>query len=110
VSKKAWYGWGGAMGPAQVIPSTWILFKDRLAKISGSNPPNPWNARDALFAAGLILKDNGASDGTRAAERLAALRYLAGWKNATKKAYAFYGDDVMDLADKYQSQINILNK
>ena len=53
--------------------------------------------------------DNGADKGTLVAERLAALRYLAGWTNATKKAYAFYGDDVMELAAKYQKQIDILN-
>ncbi len=108
VSKKAWYGWGGAMGPAQFIPSTWILYKDRIGEITGSRPPNPWNPRDAFFASATLLKDNGANKGTRADERLAALRYLAGWKNATKPAYAFYGNEVMDLADKYQQQIDIL--
>ena len=110
VSKKAWYGWGGAMGPAQFIPSTWIIYKDKIANLTGSRPPNPWNARDAFIASGVLLKDNGAGKGTRAAERLAALRYLAGWTNATKAAYAFYGDDVMDLADMYQRQIDILNR
>lgn len=108
VSKKPWYGWGGAMGPAQFIPSTWVLYKDRIARATGGNPPNPWNARTATFAAALLLADNGADAGGRSAERLAALRYLAGWKNATKSAYAFYGDDVMELADKFQGQIDIL--
>ena len=108
VSKKPWYGWGGAMGPAQFIPSTWLLYQARIARATGENPPNPWNARTAAFAAALLLADNGADKGTRAAERLAALRYLAGWKNAGKSAYAFYGDDVMELADKFQSQIDIL--
>jgi membrane-bound lytic murein transglycosylase B len=108
VSKKPWYGYGGAMGPAQFIPSTWILYEDRIADAIGHKPPNPWNPEDALTAAGILLADNGAAGASRAGERLAALRYLAGWANATKKAYAFYGDDVISLADKYQSQINIL--
>ena len=108
VSKKPWYGWGGAMGPAQFIPSTWVLYQDRIARATGENPPNPWNARTAVFASALLLMDNGADKGTRSSERLAALRYLAGWKNAGKSAYAFYGDDVMELADKFQGQIDIL--
>lgn len=108
VSKKPWYGWGGAMGPAQFIPSTWVQYKDRIAKITGQTPPDPWSPRTATFATALLMMDNGADAQTRAAERLAALRYLAGWKNATKPAYAFYGNDVMDLADKFQAQIDIL--
>ena len=108
VSKKPWYGWGGAMGPAQFIPSTWQLYKERIAASTGQNPPNPWDPRTATFAAAILMMDNGADQQTRAAERLAALRYLAGWKNATKSAYSFYGDDVMDLADKFQQQIDIL--
>ncbi|MEK7081885.1 MAG: hypothetical protein AAB905_01635 [Patescibacteria group bacterium] len=108
VSKKPWYGYGGAMGPAQFIPSTWVLYEDRIANATGHNPPNPWEPEDAFMATGLLMADNGADKQTYAAERLAALRYLAGWKNATKSAYAFYGDDVMDLAAKYQRQIDII--
>ncbi len=101
-------GYGGAMGPAQFIPSTWVLYKDRLSKITGENPPNPWNARTAIFATSLLMADNGADKGTRAAERLAALRYFAGWVNATKPSFAVYGDGVMGYADQYQKDIDIL--
>ena len=107
VSKKPWYGWGGAMGPTQFIPSTWVLYKDRIASASGQSPPNPWDARTAVFATGLLMMDNGADDGTRAAERKAALRYFAGG-NWSKPAYAFYGDGVMGLADKFQQEIDVL--
>ncbi len=110
VSRKPSYGWGGAMGPAQFIPSTWVLYKKRIADITGQNPANPWDVRTATFATALLMKDNGANKGTRAAERLAALRYLAGWGNASKPAYAFYGDDVMEFADDFQKQIDILGE
>ncbi len=108
VSAKPWYGWGGAMGPSQFIPSTWVLYEDKITALTGNNPPNPWNPEDAFMATALLMKDNGAGRGTRAAERLAALRYFAGWKNAENPSYAFYGDGVMDLAAKYQAQIDIL--
>lgn len=109
VSKKPWYGWGGAMGPAQFIPSTWVLYEERIGKATGHNPPNPWDPQDAFMASGILLMDNGADGGTFESERLAALRYFAGWTNAKKPAYAFYGDDVMALAAKYQNLIDILD-
>jgi len=108
VSRKPWYGWGGAMGPAQFIPSTWVLYEDKIAKLTKHNPPNPWDPFDAFIASAILLKDNGAARGGYTAERLAALRYFAGWKNSQKAAYSFYGDDVMSLASKYQRQIDIL--
>jgi len=104
VSKKAWYGsCGGAMGPAQFMPTTWQGYKSAISNITGNNPPSPWDPKDAFVAAALLLKDNGAASN----ERTAALKYLAGsyWK---KSAYAFYGDDVMDLAAKYQNMIDII--
>ncbi len=108
VSKKPWYGWGGAMGPAQFIPSTWVQYENRIANATGNTPPNPWDSRTAIYATAILMMDNGADKQTRAAERLAALRYLAGWGNAGKTAYAFYGDDVIALADKFQKEIDIL--
>ena len=97
------------MGPAQFIPTTWILYEDAVARRTGNNPPNPWNPLDAFMASGLLLKDNGAGARTHKAERTAALKYLAGGNWATP-SYAFYGDDVMGLAQKYQDQIDILSK
>jgi peptidoglycan hydrolase CwlO-like protein len=139
VSKKPWYGWGGAMGPGQFIPSTWVCYggfinvttntcappsgsssfwsgpwqyvasKDRVRKLlSGSVPSNPWNARDAIMATAMLMADNGADAQTPSAERLAALRYFAGWTNARKPAYAFYGDGVMEFASRFQKDINQL--
>ncbi len=101
-------GYGGAMGPAQFIPSTWMLYKKRISAVTGQNPPNPWDPRTAFFASALLLKDNGADKGTRYSERLAALRYFAGWSNAENPAFAAYGDRVMGYAEEFQQQIDIL--
>ena len=109
VSKKQWYGYGGAMGPAQFIPSTWILYKTKITAVTGNNPPNPWNTRDAFAASSLLLKDNGAAKGGRTAEHRAAVCYLAGCGNDSKSSYQFYGNDVMSIADKYDKQIELLS-
>jgi len=67
-------GWGGAMGPAQFIPSTWNLFTDRLKVLLGK-APDPWGIKDSFTAAGLYLADLGASAQTTASESKAAGRY-----------------------------------
>jgi len=101
-------GWGGAMGPAQFIPTTWKSYEQKIEAIVGARVANPWNPEHAITATALLMADNGANKGTRASERLAALRYFAGWKNARKAAYAFYGNSVMRLVDEFQRQIKIL--
>ena len=105
------YGYGGAMGPGQFIASTWVLLASRVASMAGhpGTPANPWNNLDAFTATAILMSDNGATAGTAAAERLAALRYFAGWGNASNPAYAFYGDDVMAFADQFQSDIDTLS-
>jgi len=61
------------------------------------------------MATAMLMADNGAGTQTPAAERLAALRYFAGWGGATNRAYAFYGDGVMEFAAQFQRDINQLN-
>jgi len=102
-------GYGGAMGPSQFIPSTWMLYTSRLSQLTGEATPDPWNARTAIFATALLMGDNGADGGTRESERRAALKYFAG-SNWNKKANAFYGDSVMELVDDIQAEIDILNQ
>ena len=95
------------MGPAQFMPVTWQGYKNAVAKRTGNNPPSPWDPKDAFMAAALLLKDNGAKAGNYNAEWTAAMKYLAG-ANWNKKAYRFYGDDVLAIAGKYQEQIDLL--
>jgi len=99
-------GWGGAMGPAQFIPSTWVLYKSAISERTGSNPPNPWNPRDAFMASGLLLRDNGAA-GSRENERKAAAKYFAGgnWNSTLGRTYA---NQVLAKVDAYQEQIDLL--
>jgi len=98
-------GWGGAMGPAQFIPSTWQGYKNKVAAITGKSPANPWDIRDAFLAAAIKLKAGGA-DSTRQGQWNAAMRYFSG---STNPAYSFYGDNVLALADKYEDDIAKLN-
>jgi hypothetical protein len=96
-------GYGGAMGPAQFIPSTWISsVADRVGKLLGiGGMPNPWNPEHAFMASAMYLTDLGADKRTYTAERTAALRYYAGgnW-NLSKNA--FYGNSVMVKAENIQ--------
>lgn len=117
-------GWGGAMGPSQFIPSTWAIYggivstgsgytydqsSDAIRRINGgSTPANPFNNQDAFIATALLLRDNGAN-GSFASDRLAALRYYAGWGGATNPANAFYGDSVMRHKAVMQQNIQILS-
>ncbi len=97
-------GWGGAMGPAQFIPSTWVLYKNKVSAITGK-PANPWDIRDAFLAAALLLKDNGATGGGSNAEWRAAMIYFSG---STNTRFRFYGDSVVALAKKYEEDIRAL--
>jgi len=97
-------GWGGAMGPSQFIPSTWILYESRISKVTGNNPPNPWNPEDAITATSIFLADLGADEGGYSAEREAALRYYAGG-NWWKDSNAFYGNSVMKHAQNIQENM-----
>lgn len=78
--------WGGAMGAAQFIPSTWMGYRDTVTRLTGHNLPNPWNIEDAFVAAAAKLSRDGASSKTREGEIAASKRYYCG--NALSKSTA----------------------
>ena len=100
-------GWGGAMGPAQFIPSTWELYADRVASAVGELVANPWNPRDAIMAMSIYLGGLGAGAGGYTAESRAAAKYYAGGAWAT--AGRGYAKSVMALAESIQSNIDFLS-
>ena len=109
VSRRACYnsdakdgcgGWGGAMGPAQFMPSTWMGYKSKVEKTTGEIPANPWDIKDSLVAMGLKLGAvDGVTAGSRKAWAKAAGMYLAGanWEN-----YSWYSDRVLSYADGFK--------
>lgn len=99
--------YGGAMGPAQFIPSTWKAFESRIAAVTGSNPPNPWNNADAFVATGLYLKQYGAASQKSADEKKAAAIYYCG-TNWQRYSCNYYAGKVIENAAKFQTDINLL--
>ncbi len=100
-------GYGGAMGPAQFIPSTWVLFEARIASALKVTTPDPWNPEHAFTASALYLADLGATAQTYTAERNAACRYYSGRPCAGTNT--FYGDQVLAKAAALQSNIDFLD-
>jgi len=128
--------YGGAMGPAQFIPSTWAIYggkknqngqwqynpdKDEIGTVVGRKPSNPWNNADAFAATAIYIKNlynskscinygkrykNIVSEQTLR-ERCAASKYYAGSNWWTYRFW--YGDAVVTQANKFQKDINVLN-
>lgn len=91
-------GYGGAMGPAQFIPSTW----KGVAKEIGVS--NPWNAHDAIFASSQYLSDLGANSSYLSQIKAACRYYGTGGSNCS------YGNSVMSKVSGIQSNIDYLTQ
>jgi len=98
VSRKPSYGCGGAMGPAQFLPTTWLRFEKRVTELTGHNPPSPWSVEDAFTAAAVFLADTGAKSQTTAGETRAAKTYLSGSPNCTRYICRSYSSRIISLA------------
>ncbi len=92
-------GWGGAMGPAQILPATWESIEGRIEQFMKKTPVNPYELSDAFVATAVFLADRGAA--SRVGEYEAVNRYIAGpnWQY-----YTWYGDKVMAVAKEYEQQ------
>lgn len=112
--------YGGAMGPAQFIPSTWKLYEDKVARVTGNNPPSPWNNSDAFAATGIYIRDLMDSSSCQQygeankntlpkqllVERCAAAKYYSGGNWYTYRFW--YGEPVVTRANKFEKDIQIL--
>ncbi|MEA3344206.1 MAG: lytic murein transglycosylase [Patescibacteria group bacterium] len=98
-------GWGGAMGPAQFIPSTWIMYKAQIEEII-NRPADPWNMRDAFLASAVYLTNSGAKSQTRNGEWRAAMIYFSG--STTNSRFYWYANNVLNTADGFQQDIEAL--
>jgi peptidoglycan hydrolase CwlO-like protein len=90
-------GFGGAMGPAQFIASTWVLFQNRIARALGISNPDPWNPEHAFTASALYLTDLGATNGSYTGEVKAACSYFGSGGSGCA-----YGSQVRLKADNIQ--------
>lgn len=104
-------GYGGAMGPAQFIPSTWNLMVKKIASALGKTTPDPWNPADAIMASSIFLDDLGAGTQDWTNERTAACRYYSGkscYSNGSANVGLNYGNRVMERAAALQKDIDFL--
>ena len=99
-------GYGGAMGPTQFIPSTWMMFSSRIAAALNEPTSNPWNPQDAVMATGLYMQDLGANNPSK--EKTAACEYYSGHGCTTSGANS-YGSSVIKLEASIQSDINVID-
>jgi len=98
--------YGGAMGPAQFIPTTWIAYESRIEAVTGSRPASPWRNLDAFVASGLYLKDSGGATN----ELAAAARYYCGGNWQRSVCLNVYGAAVINRAAQIQKDIDILER
>jgi peptidoglycan hydrolase CwlO-like protein len=97
-------GYGGAMGPAQFIPSTWKLYADEIEGQLG-RPGDPWAILDSFTAAGIYLADLSVKAKTTAKEKYAAAKYY-GCSTNYECTNSYYGTQVMKRATCIQSFID----
>lgn len=100
------YGYGGAMGPAQFLPSTWMGYRDRVSSLLG-RPADPWRIDDAFIASAVKLANAGASKRTYDSEWCSALIYYSG-RCPGNSINWFYSNQIMARANEYQQYIDTL--
>src|SRR3989344_4734890 len=106
------FGFGGAMGPAQFIPSTWNLMVEKIADAIDKTIPNPWDPQDAIMAMAIFLKELlGTTGDPYTDQRTAACRYYSGktcYGNGGANVGLSYGNSVMSKAAAIQRDIDFL--
>lgn len=92
--------WGGAMGPAQFIPSTWKGVRNRVASALGVTTADPWNPPDAFMASAIFLSDLGGVGDSYSAQIRAACKYYGSGGSTCA-----YGRQVMAKMQNIQTKM-----
>lgn len=96
-SNGKYVGSGGAMGPAQFMPSTWLAYRNDVKELIG-HMPDPWAIEDAIVSMAHYLKINGGKND----ERRAAGAYFG----KCKFSWVDYCNSVIKRANAYQKEID----
>lgn len=107
--------YGGAMGPAQFMPNTWDIYKNRISTITGGDPASPFNNLDAFTGTSLYLKDGlgGCQSLYKtlfSQESCAAAKYYAGGNWRSYMSVGRYGYRVAERAANFADDIDILDE
>jgi peptidoglycan hydrolase CwlO-like protein len=105
VSKEPSYGCGGAMGPAQFIPTTWLGYEAQVMKLTGKSVVSPWNIEDAFTASAIKLAKGGATSKERVGEVAAAKAYISGNSQCTSSTCTGYANSVLRKADEIEPNL-----
>jgi membrane-bound lytic murein transglycosylase B len=98
-------GYGGAMGPAQFIASTWKLIEREAPSKYGVTVSNPWLPQDAFTASAIYLADLGGSGTSASSQKRASCKYYgSGGSNCS------YGRSVQSLKIAIQNDIDYLQQ
>ncbi|MDP3697733.1 MAG: lytic murein transglycosylase [Candidatus Taylorbacteria bacterium] len=105
VSREPNYGCGGALGPAQFLPTTWLGYEEQTARLTGHNPPSPWNIEDAFMASALKLANGGATSKDKTGETRAAKAYISGKPSCTSRICNYYTNAVLRKAAEIEKNL-----
>jgi len=105
VSREPNYGCGGALGPAQFLPTTWLGYEDEVSRLTGHNPANPWNIEDAFMASALKLAKSGATSKDKTGETRAAKAYISGKSSCTSSICNYYANAVLRKAAEIEKNL-----
>ncbi len=105
VSREPSYGCGGAMGPAQFIPSTWLGYEAEVIRITGHNPVSPWNFQDAFTASAVKLARGGATSKERVGETRAAKAYISGNSSCSTATCNSYANTILQKAVEIEKNL-----
>ena len=94
--------YGGAMGVAQFIPTTWQGYELKIEKYTGHSPADPWSLTDGVMAMAIKLANDGAT--SKSGEYDAARKYYCG-SRLSRKVCVDYANDVMYWSKNYKDKL-----